>query len=271
MSYDPTEGRWVEEDPAGYDDGPNRYQFVSGQPLVKVDPFGLQGGSGRPGPVRLTPKQDLAKKLKGTLSPAQASCQKCQDEADDIAKAIADAVASQPWQLPGGTGNFVSGFTGFLGGVIYDVGVIFGSGADQADQYDPDAELVDPRDSASTGGWGNQCGDWQLVVQAALAKVMQKYGKDSCFSASTVDGYTKADHTADTHNWVEITGPNGTTTIDPWPTGGAGLTGNSETSQYYTDPTLTHRSSLVPGSPSKPNPNPCSSCQPSGSTTRPSK
>jgi hypothetical protein len=41
MSYSPAIGRFLEQDPTGYDDGMNPYEFVGGNPVVKVDPTGL--------------------------------------------------------------------------------------------------------------------------------------------------------------------------------------------------------------------------------------
>lgn len=46
MSYDPTIGRWLEADPAGYIDGPNLYQIESSNPVSLVDPTGLYDESG---------------------------------------------------------------------------------------------------------------------------------------------------------------------------------------------------------------------------------
>jgi RHS repeat-associated protein len=39
--YDPARARWSSEDPAGLVDGPNRYAYVTNNPLMRVDPFGL--------------------------------------------------------------------------------------------------------------------------------------------------------------------------------------------------------------------------------------
>jgi RHS repeat-associated protein len=39
--YDPTLGRWLQEDPAGYVDGPNFYTYLGESPLAAVDPLGL--------------------------------------------------------------------------------------------------------------------------------------------------------------------------------------------------------------------------------------
>ena len=41
MSYDPTEGTWMEADPAQYINGLNCYQMESGNPSTFVDPSGL--------------------------------------------------------------------------------------------------------------------------------------------------------------------------------------------------------------------------------------
>jgi len=49
MSYDPTVGRWLEQDPAGYIDGPNMYQFEDSNPATLVDPSGLAATISEPG------------------------------------------------------------------------------------------------------------------------------------------------------------------------------------------------------------------------------
>ena len=40
-NYDPSLGRWINQDPAGYINGANTYQFVMGNPVNAVDPWGL--------------------------------------------------------------------------------------------------------------------------------------------------------------------------------------------------------------------------------------
>jgi RHS repeat-associated protein len=39
-TYDPTLGRYLEADPLGFPDGPNRYAYVGSSPLMYVDPEG---------------------------------------------------------------------------------------------------------------------------------------------------------------------------------------------------------------------------------------
>ncbi len=39
-TYDPTLGRYLEADPLGFPDGPNRYAYVGSSPLMDVDPEG---------------------------------------------------------------------------------------------------------------------------------------------------------------------------------------------------------------------------------------
>jgi len=41
--YSPTMGRFMQTDPSGYDDGPNWYNYVHGDPVNAADPSGLQG------------------------------------------------------------------------------------------------------------------------------------------------------------------------------------------------------------------------------------
>ncbi len=40
-NYSPTLGRWINQDPAGYINGANTYQFVMSNPVGNVDPWGL--------------------------------------------------------------------------------------------------------------------------------------------------------------------------------------------------------------------------------------
>jgi hypothetical protein len=43
--YDPGVGRWLEEDPIGFDAGdPNLYRYVGNAPTNETDPSGLVGG-----------------------------------------------------------------------------------------------------------------------------------------------------------------------------------------------------------------------------------
>ncbi len=44
--YDPATGRFLQTDPTGYDDGPNLYTYVGGDPINLVDPLGLAAADG---------------------------------------------------------------------------------------------------------------------------------------------------------------------------------------------------------------------------------
>ena len=48
MPYDPTIGKWMEQDPAAYIDGSNTYQMELGDPTAIVDPEGTKGISVNP-------------------------------------------------------------------------------------------------------------------------------------------------------------------------------------------------------------------------------
>ncbi|MBI3901096.1 MAG: RHS repeat-associated core domain-containing protein, partial [Chlamydiia bacterium] len=41
--YDPDLGRWITQDPQGFEDGPNLYAYVSNHPLTEIDLYGLWG------------------------------------------------------------------------------------------------------------------------------------------------------------------------------------------------------------------------------------
>jgi hypothetical protein len=52
MSYDPQTGQWREQDPDGYVDGLDLYEFVGDAPIAQLDPSGLASVSTQPtGPV----------------------------------------------------------------------------------------------------------------------------------------------------------------------------------------------------------------------------
>ncbi|MDX2147681.1 MAG: RHS repeat-associated core domain-containing protein [Planctomycetota bacterium] len=72
--YEPTYGRWIERDPAGYVDGFSLYEYVSSDPRSFVDPYGLEGkgllgslltalGFGSSEKVEERPPANLAKNL----------------------------------------------------------------------------------------------------------------------------------------------------------------------------------------------------------------
>jgi uncharacterized protein RhaS with RHS repeats len=44
MSFDPSIGRWMQEDPDTYIDGPNMYQYELSDPVDLADPTGLAAG-----------------------------------------------------------------------------------------------------------------------------------------------------------------------------------------------------------------------------------
>ncbi len=53
--YDPTTGRFISPDPAGFVDGPNLYTYVANDPVNFIDPVGLAGV-----PLKLTDVKRLA-------------------------------------------------------------------------------------------------------------------------------------------------------------------------------------------------------------------
>ena len=50
-NYSPSLGRWINQDPAGYVNGANTYQFVEGDPVGNVDSWGLAAGATATGTV----------------------------------------------------------------------------------------------------------------------------------------------------------------------------------------------------------------------------
>ena len=52
--YDQNVGRFITEDPVGFDAGPNFYRYVRNTPILLIDPTGLQISYGRPDPRKNT-------------------------------------------------------------------------------------------------------------------------------------------------------------------------------------------------------------------------
>jgi RHS repeat-associated protein len=91
-NYSPTLGRWINQDPAGYINGANTYQFVMSNPVGKTDPEGTQSvGMGYGPPFGQTwggwnPQQA------GVMEQAKEKLQDAQQQVDcEVDKCAADA------------------------------------------------------------------------------------------------------------------------------------------------------------------------------------
>lgn len=72
-AYDPVMGRFLQTDPIGYDDGPNIYAYVRGNPVNGVDPSGLDGEGIGAGPREAkVPEVEFVEVIAfvGTLNPS---------------------------------------------------------------------------------------------------------------------------------------------------------------------------------------------------------
>ena len=89
-NYDTSLGRWINQDPAGYINGANTYQFVMSNPAGNVDPWGLELAS-QSGPWGVPPGQLTPPTLSGLVQDAQTA-------------------AADTWN---GLSNFWNGFNNF--------------------------------------------------------------------------------------------------------------------------------------------------------------
>jgi RHS repeat-associated protein len=86
--YDPTTGTWTTEDPAGYMNGMNLYQFVGSNPATMIDPLGLCCTPHTDITLPTDGLPDVALTTTNTLSPSQI------DE-------LLDTGAALPWVIRG--------------------------------------------------------------------------------------------------------------------------------------------------------------------------
>lgn len=228
MSYDTTLGRWLEQDPIGYDDSMNLYQAYRSSPLVALDPTGLlpqlpdpgAGGGVGGGPDNSSLGEQLEKhhqlqlskwaleqkeRLGDALLNLGMGCA-CNgsndpDEVGEQAQAIADAV----------------------------VNAVFNRRKTAGDQAVP--PIVGDVSRQYLGGNSYDCGDWQGLVSgvAVAANAPFVSAGSSVFRVVLVDARTNHfAHLFNTqHHWVQIECRSsklgsGGVTLDPWPTNGKG-------------------------------------------------
>lgn len=99
--YEPSAGRWLSRDPAGYVDGLSLYLYVKGNPLSMVDPTGLEGywtdfwegakslASGNPGGLwtiksRWEMENQIARQARNAVLPDNASFKAAKSQSDYV-------------------------------------------------------------------------------------------------------------------------------------------------------------------------------------------
>jgi len=108
--YDPTPGmcRWLERDPAGYQDGPSLYSYLGRNPMAGTDPYGLSfagaGGAEEPGRRRVRtllpkPGSGLRRSMVGADHPA-AIRQRAEDERLSRCRHPSAGTLSNHWNDP---------------------------------------------------------------------------------------------------------------------------------------------------------------------------
>ena len=79
-------GRFLQRDPIGYVDGMNLYEFVEGEPVVGVDPYGLEDGETAADDTKGLSEKDI-KRAERLLKDA--------NDADGVAEAVRDLVRDE--------------------------------------------------------------------------------------------------------------------------------------------------------------------------------
>ena len=67
MAYNPTLGRWMQQDPIGYVDGMSLYEYVQSDPIILRDPVGLSSVSYHIGAIATTVTASVAGRVAGTV------------------------------------------------------------------------------------------------------------------------------------------------------------------------------------------------------------
>ncbi len=102
--YDPTTGRWLTADPSGYSDGPNLYAYVSNNPMIFFDLYGLFGVERR--------AAEFALSLAGSAISFTGDLTRAVLHIDKTAPAIYNGI------LDTVDGNVVAGMNGFQAGAF---------------------------------------------------------------------------------------------------------------------------------------------------------
>ncbi|MGF1633903.1 MAG: hypothetical protein ACFCVE_08655 [Phycisphaerae bacterium] len=197
------------QQPAGYIDGQNLYQYASSGPAETVDPDGLQSkdrNARGPAATRERNRElnewasDQRRKLRDSLEklcPAGAfrsisNCDctpdDCTAQAKELANAIVDAVKQRRRQ--------------------------------HGDQW---GGVNGNRGKRLTGNY--DCGDWQVLIMATVNPIIEKHRKagKACFNSVAIEATGARNHGVPNHQWIEIAIGNDSTktvTVDPWPSGG---------------------------------------------------
>jgi len=188
-------GRFSSVDPIPYSESANLYQYLRGAPTARLDPVGLADITVIvDGHYKVTqPKSEVEAALLGTLNACDRDNPLCQQQAKEVADALWTAVAAKPHQLWGNYGNL-------------------------------------------TGGM--QCLDWRDLMATAINKVLVAHRGQLCFTFKSVLAMRPTllskvnTYFIFKHAWIEVSGPGGSATIDPWPSGGFYVIDNSEAPNF---------------------------------------
>jgi RHS repeat-associated protein len=221
--YSPTLGRWMQQDPMGYVDGMNLYQYEVSNPIRFTDAMGtthqLPEDPDEINPVLNDMWAEWAACQKQKIGNALANLYPGNKDAASQGDAIADAVvnAVMDWRRTTGHNLF-------------------------PDQATPKwyQDLWPGESTLGCGGWQDLTSHAALAANAALKK-----SDAPClfFRVDLVEAFyggasTRKDHLTQ-HNWIEICRrsskpgtPGAYVVIDPWPTGGVQIMDSSNTAGW---------------------------------------
>lgn len=229
--YAPEMGRWLNRDPIEEDGGLNLYEFVGNDGVNHFDSLGQMPMPWGDENYYINVVQPHFRELEERLArELQALCPEehklwdhpnrtkkvccnpspCKAKAQEMASAFAATLRGVWWAEYKKYGNVLGGVDGNerVGKASRSLRHPFGDSG-----YGDGCNVDDWKD-----GNGLKCDGWSTLIDQEINNFVLK-SKDNCWSGKKMYNGEKSDGNAN-HAWYQFQAPNGTKSLDPWPSGG---------------------------------------------------